>query len=363
MKSKKINPQLAGLMLLFVVILAAGVYYVLDRNHQEAVVLEGYLGGEKIGLFEDQEVQDILNRRYHIKFDYARAGSLEMVRLDQEGMDYLFPSSQIALEYYEEQHGAPLRSQIVFNTPIVLYTRRMVLDALESQGIVSQEQGVYYADMEKLADLIVQDVSWSSIGLPELYGNVSIDTTDPADSNSGNMFAGLLANVLNGGKTVDETTVDQILPQLQQVFRRLGYMESSSSDLFSQFLKMGVGAHPIIAGYESQLLEFSVSNPEDYQTVKDDIVMIYPSPTVWSTHVYLGLTDSGVMGMEALMDEEVQKLAWEKHGFRTGLSLGQADSERFDVPGLAGEITQVMPVPDYRVMKVIIEGLDQAVLN
>ncbi len=38
-------------------------------------------------------------------------------------------------------------------------------------------------------------------------------------------------------------------------------MESSSSDLFDQFLKTGMGAKPLIAGYENQLLEFAVEKP------------------------------------------------------------------------------------------------------
>ena len=42
-------------------------------------------------------------------------------------------------------------------------------------------------------------------------------------------------------------------------------MESSSSDLFDQFLKTGMGAKPLIAGYESQLLEFAVQEPETWE--------------------------------------------------------------------------------------------------
>ena len=60
------------------------------------------------------------------------------------------------------------------------------------------------------------------------------------------MFAGLLANTLCGG-TADEATVEAVLPRLQTIFRNLGYMESSSSDLFDQFLKTGIGAKPMIA--------------------------------------------------------------------------------------------------------------------
>ena len=77
-------------------------------------------------------------------------------------------------------------------------------------------------------------------------------------------------------------------------------METSSADLFSQFLKMGVGATPIAAGYESQIIEYAVMEPEDYQAVKDDIVILYPTPTVWSTHVMIALDENGQALLEAL---------------------------------------------------------------
>lgn len=58
-------------------------------------------GGEKIGLLEDEAVQDVLERDYGLTLDYAKAGSLDMVTADHEGRDFLFPSSQTALEYYQ----------------------------------------------------------------------------------------------------------------------------------------------------------------------------------------------------------------------------------------------------------------------
>ena len=209
-----------GIILLAVVILASGGYY-LYSSQSRVTVLDGYLGGEKIGLFEDEEAAEILRREYHLEFQYSRAGSLDMVTADQTGMDYLFPSSQTALAYYEDEKGQPVQDEIIFNTPIVLYTHQLVLDALMREGIVEEEEGVYYADMVKLTDLIMADTSWADLGVPELYGKVSVDTTDPAKSNSGNMFAALLANVLNGGETVDETTVENVIPKLQEIFARL----------------------------------------------------------------------------------------------------------------------------------------------
>ena len=245
--------RMIGLALLVVIMLVTGGIYMAAGRTPQIITVDGYVGGEKIELLEDEEVQSILEEDYGVKADYSRAGSLDMMTADMDGMDYLFPSSSIAGEYYEDLHGSPEQSEIVLNTPIVLYTHRAVLDAFDSQGLISSSGSSYYIDMTKLVELIQNDTSWADIGLPELYGNISVDTTDPARSNSGNMFAALLANVLNGGQTLTQENLQTILPQLQDIFGKLGYMETSSSDLFSQFLRMGIGAKPVIAGYESQL--------------------------------------------------------------------------------------------------------------
>ena len=76
--------------------------------------------------------------------------------------------------------------------------------------------------MEKLTETIEAGTTWEEIGLPQLYGSVSVGTTDPTKSNSGNMFAGLLANTLCGG-VADESNLAEILPRLQIFFRSWGY--------------------------------------------------------------------------------------------------------------------------------------------
>ena len=346
---------LIGLAILAAVIAAGGIYLLLGGG-QRPVELRGYVGGEKIGLLDDPEVQRVLERDYKLTLDYAKAGSLDMVTADHESRDFLFPSSQTALEYYQQLYGAPDRSQIVFNTPIVLYTHRPILEAFLDAGMVTEEDGVYYMDMEALVETMEAGTTWAQLGLEELYGQVAVNTTDPVRSNSGNMFAGLLANVLCGG-VADADSVEAVLPRLEAIFEKLGYMEASSSDLFDQFLKTGMGAKPLVVGYENQLLEFAVENPEDWAQLKDDIVLIYPTPTVWSSHVYIALDEAGEAGIDALLDGEVQRLAWENHGFRTEVSGTGADEDHFGVPHLAAEITQVAAMPSYAAMEKIIAAL------
>ena len=86
-------------------------------------------------------------------------------------------------------------------------------------------------------------------------------------------------------------------------------------------------------------------------------MLIYPTPTVWSSHIYIALDEAGEAGIDALMDEEIQRLAWENHGFRTEVSGTGADEDHFGVPHLAAEITQVAAMPSYAAMEKIIGAL------
>ena len=201
--------------------------------------------------------------------------------------------------------------------------------ALVDSGLAVVTNGVYTVDMEKLTETIEAGTTWEEIGLPQLYGSVSVGTTDPTKSNSGNMFAGLLANTLCGG-VADESNLAEILPRLQNIFQKMGYMESSSSDLFDQFLKTGMGAKPLIAGYENQLLEFAVEKPgylgADQGGHCDDVPDAHRlvPPMCISP-----LDEAGTAGIDVLLDEDIQRLAWEKHGFRTGVYDTPTDAAHF----------------------------------
>ena len=89
-----------------------------------------------------------------------------MITADATGRDFLFPSNQTALELYKQINGDPVKSEIILNTPIVLYTRSAVAQALVDSGIASQADGVYTVDMVKLTEAIEAGTAWADIGLP-----------------------------------------------------------------------------------------------------------------------------------------------------------------------------------------------------
>jgi hypothetical protein len=220
-----------------------------------------------------------------------------------------------------------------------------------------QAETYYIVDFPRLVRLVVEGKSWKDIGVSQLYGRISIFTTDPTKSSSGNLFAGLLANVLNGGEVVDEASLPKVQPTLKKFFARLGFLEQSSEDLFQRYLTMGMGDKPIIAGYESQLVEFSLANPQYQDLIRKRVRILYPIPTVWSSHPLIAVNDKGLRLLQGLQDPAMQRLAWERHGFRSGLVGAQNDPKVLKVVGIPETIQNVIPLPTPRVMDKIITGL------
>ncbi len=360
--------KLIGIVLLLMIVLIAVAVKVTAGTKSSPpapstgaapVSLHGFIGGEKMGLLDDPNFQKLLRDKYKISLTYTKMGSIEMVQADTSQQDFLFPSSQTALEMFKQTKSKQLvKAQDIFVSPIVLYSWDNVTDALIKQGIVKQDNGTYYViDMPKFLQLIQQGKKWSDIGLNDLYGKVSVITTDPNKSNSGNMFTALLANLLNGD-VIDETTVGTVAPKVKAIYDKLGYLPPSSADLFDQYLRTGAGANPIIVGYENQMVEFAQANPNVWNGVKDRIRVLYPTPTIWSDHTFMALNGKAVETITALSDKDIQKLAWEKHGFRSGIPGVQNDPKALtNIIGIPPAITQVVQMPKPGVMEKLMQAL------
>lgn len=350
--------------LIFLVIIGGALYFYQFGSSSggdvlsNTVVIKGFIGGEKKGFLDNPKIKDILKTKYNLIIDYSKAGSIEMVQEDTPSADFLWPSSQVALEIFKNnQQERLVKSEIVFNSPIVLYSWDIITEALIEIGIVKKVKNAYFiVDFPGLIDLVITEKTWKDIGVDELYGRISIISTDPSKSNSGNMFSGLLANILNGD-VVDDSSIGKILPKITNFFNRLGYLEHSSGDLFEQYLRTGVGAKPIIVGYESQAVEYSLQHQEIWDAIKNKITILYPEPTVWSSHPVIILNSRASKLIEALKDPEIQRLAWEEHGFRTGLIGVENDPKVLKIAGIPERIDKVMPMPKPEIMEKIISAV------
>lgn len=360
-----------GLIILLVVAGIAGGYFIFKKGgfsedgrgistfvtpkHQ--VTVTGKAGSEKIAFLQSEQMQKIF-RNYGLQVNVRKAGSVEMIR-ETSGQDFLWPASQVNVEYFTDSGGRVLATENIFNSPLVLYSWDIVTDALVKNGIVEHREGVnYIVNLPKLLALIIDHQNWKDIGLDQLYGKMNIRTTDPTKSNSGNMFAALVANTLNNGEVVTAETVDNVLPEVKKLYARLGHMEHSSAILFNMFLQQGVGAYPLIVGYENQLVEYSLEHREALDLLRKKVRILYPVPTIWATHPIIALTENGKKMIQALKSPEAQELAWEQHGFRSGLMGVENDPSVLDVVGLPRSIDAVMPAPSARVMSKITTNLN-----
>ena len=59
----------------------------------------------------------------------------------------------------------------------------------------------------------------------------------------------------------------------------------------------------------------------------------------------------------ALQDSQLQQLAWQRHGFRTGLLGVTNNPEVLQIGGIPETINQIIPMPDGRVMQQMMDAL------
>ncbi len=366
MKSKK---AIIGIVIFIILILGIIVIKYLTDN-EKGDILTGKLttvyvatGGGKEDFLNDEDVKKILRKKYKLNviFDTWSNGKTitkplirESVGLGNQSIinkmsngeeftilsegvskyDALFTSDQRFYDYYklspnkeagESDRYTVLDGGLTLNTPIVIYSWKEVVDALINESIVTETDGVYYiTDMNKLIDYILSSKKWADIGLGSLYGNINIASTDPVSSSPGATYYGLLLSILSGGQ-VTADNIENNLPKLKDFYIKSGYMNNTPADLFERYLKTGMGGEPMIVDYEKSMIDFANSSQDAFNQVKDDIRILYPTPTIWNSHCFAVFNDKGAKLYEALNDKEIGQIAWERYGFRTGVTGGTYD--------------------------------------
>lgn len=364
------SKRVVGIVIFVLLVgLIIGIKFVVDGSEDGLGNTKGLTtvyvatGGGKEDFLSDEEVVSILRKDYKLNVEFdswsngktitsplirefvgqgdssivERLSNGESFGINTQGVsryDALFTSDQRFYDYYklspnkelgEADRYKVLDGGLTLNTPIVIYSWKPVAEALEREGIVSITDGVYYiTDMNKLIDYILNGKSWKDIGLNDLYGKINIASTDPVSSSPGATYYGLLLSILSDGQITDEG-LEQKLEKLKSFYIKSGYMNNTPADLFDKYLKTGMGGEPMIVDYEKSLIEFANKNPNGFKQVKDDIVVMYPKPTIWNSHCFAVFTENGNLVYKALQDERIQQIAWEKYGFRTGITGGNYD--------------------------------------
>ena len=113
----------------------------------------------------------------------------------------------------------------------------------------------------------------------------------------------------------------------------------------------------MIVDYEKSIIDFANADPEGYKSVKDKIRILYPSPTIWNSHCIASLSDNGNIYYDVFEDKNVQQLAWEKYGFRTGVTGGNYDVSKVIVKGIPQSIDGAVSSLKMNIYEKMIESL------
>ena len=61
---------------------------------------------------------------------------------------------------------------------------------------------------------------------------------------------------------------------------------------------------------------------------------MYPEPTIWNSHCIATFTENGNLYYKALEDKDISQIAWERYGFRTGVTGGNYNVEALGINGI-----------------------------
>jgi len=147
------------------------------------------------------------------------------------------------------------------------------------------------------------------------------------------MYLALTSYVANGDNIVEnDGQASGLMDRLAPLFLRQGFVASSSEEPFDDYLVQGIGKAPMVMIYESQFIARAAANDG---TITPQMVLLYPEPTIFSKHTFVGLTPNGSrLGDFLANDPELRSLATE-FGFRTADTAGFqafATSHQISVP-------------------------------
>lgn len=332
-----------------------GYLYLKDTPYLRAPQpLAGFVGGEKRGFLTNPATVAAL-RQDGFVLNARQAGSVEMVRepqILQQKPDFLWPSSSVMLEIAKENQVPFRRAEVILNSPLAIYSWEPVAAGLEGAGLVkTQADGTRTIDLAAYLRAVLAGKTWAELNVGELSGPARIISTDPNLSNSGFMFAGLVANLLAGGVPTP-STLSGISGDLEAVFRRMGFKSNSSGTLFEDYIAGGPGVYPMAVLYENQLLEWAMADAGRWQRVMAGSakpVLLYPAPTVYSAHPLLSLGAAADSLIDTLLSAPLQEIAWGAHGFRGPLGAPGAAAGA-TLPTIPMKLTAIVPMPEARVM-------------
>jgi hypothetical protein len=359
---QRVGGVILAVLLAVGVVVAIGLGTNWFGQTNQTVTVRGVIGSEKKPFFDDPRVAKILkDNGYVVSVDTAGSRQIATEALAKDTYDFAFPSSTPAADKIAADKK-PIGRYKTFYSPMVVASFKPIAELLAANGVATATaDGTYSFDMQAYLDLVDKQTRWT-----DLPGNtdgkvykanreILITSTDVRKSNSAAMYMSIISYLANGGQIVNGASQEAaVLPVLKRIFLDQGYVQSSSEGPFEDYISQGIGKGPLVMAYESQFLAAEIN-----KTVSDDMVLMYPSPTVLSQHTLLSLTDAGDgVGKLLTTNPELQKLMAE-YGFRVPDRKVFSDVLTEKQVTVPPDVTDTVETPSFETIESLITALEK----
>lgn len=346
------------------ILLLVGLGLAIYRSAREQIgalktaTLRGVIGSEKEEFFRDPEVtRTLLDRGFVVQIE--KAGSREIAGFDLTKYDFAFPGGQPAAEKIRRESKATTVHSPFF-TPMAIASWRSIATLLQANGMAEDKGGYYTLDMRKLMSFMAEGKRWKDLtdnGSYAVNKSILVSSTDVRKSNSAAMYLALASFVANANNVVEnEADITRVLPAVQPLFLKQGFVENSSEGPFESYLLMGVGKAPLVMIYESQYVARALAANGG---ISAEMVLMYPQPTVFTKHILVPFSDAGArLGALLETDPDLQRLAMQ-YGFRTSNTAGFQALMRQHQVATAETLVDVIEPPNYETLERMIQLIEQ----
>jgi hypothetical protein len=280
-------------------------------------VVRGVIGSEKQPFFLDPRVKaEFAKHGLNVQVDTA--GSRQIATsVDLSTYEFAFPSGSPAAVKIEQKAGVT-KAYTAFYSPMVIASWKPIVALLQEAGVAKQTGGVDTFDLAAYLKLVDKNVRWTDLRDHSPYPadkTILVTSTDVRTSNSAAMYLSLTSYVANHDNIVENTQqADAVLPLVQQVFLKQGFLESSSEEPFDDYLSIGIGKTPMVMIYEAQFIAKELAADG---SIRPDMVVMYPTPEILSKHIFIPLRGGGDRVGQLLLHDPVLERLEALYGFRT----------------------------------------------
>ena len=355
------NPRRLAAVALAILLIAGVGYGILnsakDALGPAAVSVRGLIGSEKDPFFKDARVVAALKRGGFV-VSVTTAGSRQIARSDLSSQDFAFPAGVPAAEKVRLDHAGS-KAFVPFYTPMAIATWKPIVDLLTTAGVVQVAGGVTTLDVAEYMKLVAANKRWKDLPANTTYPvnkSILVTSTDVRKSNSAAMYLALTSYVANGNNIVQNgASIAPLMDGLAPLFLRQGFVASSSEEPFDDYLVQGMGKSPMVMIYESQFIQRAASGDG---SISPQMVLMYPDPTIFSKHTFVGLTPNGIrLGDFLTNDPEMRSLATQ-YGFRTTDTAAFTKFVADHGLSVPADLISVIDPPTYETLEAMIATIE-----